>query len=199
MWCECTSVVILSGAQSHPRRVTRRRRPTTKGSLQFSPSRPIAALLSERRAYRSGVSVFDADIADQRSSKLEAGSSFASAGRPLAVPAGTTIPSGECDLMVAAVAATASRATAANPVIVRCLVIRTSCGPERPLVWVTGTSRRFNSNATSMDCANPQTDNEAVPNSKSLLRLGLGHVPTNSKWSANVCVGAHFRLRSDIA
>jgi hypothetical protein len=36
--------------------------------------------------------------------------------------------------MVAAVAATASRATATNPVIVRCLVIRTSCGPERPLV-----------------------------------------------------------------
>ena len=44
----------------------------------------------------------------------------------IVVPAETTIPSGECDLMVAAVAATASRATATNPVIVRCLVTRTS-------------------------------------------------------------------------
>jgi hypothetical protein len=67
--------------------------------------------------------------------------------------------------MVAAVAATASRATATNPVIVRCLVIRTSCGPKAPQLWVTGTSRRFNGNATRIDGANPQTDNEAVPNS----------------------------------
>jgi hypothetical protein len=34
-----------------------------------------------------------------------------------------------------------------------------------PLVWVTGTSPRFNSNATSMDCTKLQTDNEAVSNS----------------------------------
>src|SRR5881392_99082 len=48
------------------------------------------------------------------------------------VPVETRVPSvqGECDLRVAAVAATASRATATNPVIVRCLVIRTSCGPK---------------------------------------------------------------------
>jgi hypothetical protein len=46
-----------------------------------------------------------------------------------------TMPSveGECDLMLAAVAATASRATATNPAIVRCLVMRTSyCGPYAP-------------------------------------------------------------------
>jgi hypothetical protein len=174
MWCGCTSVIILSCAQPRPRRpVTRKRRPTAKGSLQFSPSRPIAAVLGERRAYCSGVSVFEADIADQRSSKLAVGDSFASTVTPFnaVVPAETTMPSveGECDLMLAAVAATASRATATNPVIVRCLVTRTSLlllWSQRPLVWVTGTSLRFNSNATSMDCANPHTDNEAVPNSE---------------------------------
>ena len=109
--------------------------PNYQGSITIFAS-PIAAALGVRRAYRSGVSVFEADIADQRSSKLAAGRSFASTVRPfdIVVPAETTVPSGECDLMVAAVAATASRATAANPVIVRCLVIRTSCGPERPLV-----------------------------------------------------------------
>ena len=51
------------------------------------------------------------------------------------VPVETTMPSVEveCDLMLAAVAATASRATATNPVIVRCLVISTSyCGPKSP-------------------------------------------------------------------
>jgi hypothetical protein len=79
------------------------------------------------------VSVFEADNADQRSSKLAAGSSFASTERAfdIVVPAEMIRPSveGECDdLMVAADAATASRATATNPVIVRCLVIRTSCG-----------------------------------------------------------------------
>ncbi len=37
---------------------------------------------------------------------------------------------------------------------------------QSPLVWVTGTSRRFNSNPISMDCANPHTDNEAVSNSE---------------------------------
>ena len=31
---------------------------------------------------------------------------------------------------------------------------------DRPLVWVTGTSLRFNSDATRFDCANPQTDTE---------------------------------------
>jgi hypothetical protein len=75
------------------------------------------------------VSVFEADNADQRSSKLAVGSSFASTF-DIVVPAETIGPSveGECDLMVAADAATASKATATNPVIVRCLVIRTSCG-----------------------------------------------------------------------
>jgi hypothetical protein len=128
----------------------------------------------ERCAQR--VSVVEADIADQRSSKLAVGRLFASTVRSfnIVVPVETIMPSvsGECDLMVAAVAATASRATATNPVIVRCLVIRTSyCGAKAPLVWVTGTSRRFNSNARSMDCANPHTDNEAVPNSN---RTGIG-------------------------
>jgi len=116
-------------------RVTRKRRRTATGPLSFSPGRPIAAALGERRAYCSGASVFEAGIADQRSSKLAVGSSFASTVRPfiLAVPAGTEIPSipGECDLMLTAVAATASRATATNPVIVRCLVISTSyCSPK---------------------------------------------------------------------
>src|SRR6476646_6450416 len=76
-------------------------------------------------------------IADQRSSKSAAGSLFASTAGSFnnVVPAETTTPSvqGECDRMVAAVAATASRATATNPVIVRCFVIRTSSGPQRPL------------------------------------------------------------------
>ena len=206
MWCECTSVIILSCAQQHPRPVTRKRRPTTKGSLQFSPGSPIAALLGERRAYCSGVSVFDADIADQRSSKLAVGNSFASTVTPFnaVVPAETTMPSveGECDLMLAAVAATASRATATNPVIVRCLVTRTSLlllWSQRPLVWVTGTSRRFNSNATKYGLCESADGQRSCPKFKSLLRLGLGHVPTNSKWSANVCVGAHSGLRPDIA
>jgi hypothetical protein len=93
-------------------------------------------VLSERRAYRSGVSVVEADIADQRSSKLAGESLFASTARSfnIVVPGATTMPSVQdaCDLMVAAVAATASRATATNPVIVRCLVIRTSSGPKAP-------------------------------------------------------------------
>ena len=108
--------------------------PNYQGSIAILVS-PIAAVLGERRAYRSGVSVFEADIADQRSSKLAAGRSFASTVRPfdIVVPAETTVPSGECDLMVAAVAATASRATAANPVIVRCLVIRNLLWSRTPL------------------------------------------------------------------
>jgi hypothetical protein len=89
----------------------------------------------ERCAQR--VSVVEADIADQRSSKLAVGRLFASTVRSfnIVVPVETIMPSvsGECDLMVAAVAATASRATATNPVIVRCLVIRTSyCGAKAP-------------------------------------------------------------------
>jgi hypothetical protein len=82
------------------------------------------------------VSVAEADIADQRSSKLAVASLFASTVKPsVVVPVETTILSveRECDLMLAAVAATASRATATNPVIVRCLVISTSyCGPKAP-------------------------------------------------------------------
>jgi hypothetical protein len=83
------------------------------------------------------VPVVEEDIADQRSSKLAVGSSFASTLRPfdIVVPAETTMPSveGECDFMVAADAATASKATATNPVIVRCLVMRTSySGPNAP-------------------------------------------------------------------
>jgi hypothetical protein len=83
------------------------------------------------------VSVVEEDIADQRSSKLAVGSLFASTVKSfnIGVPAETTMPSveGECDLMLAAVAATASKATATNPVIVRCLVISTSCyGPDAP-------------------------------------------------------------------
>jgi hypothetical protein len=134
MWCGCTSVIILSCAQRHPRPVMRKHRRTAKGPLQFSPGSPIAAVLSEGRAYRSAVSVVEDDIADQRSSKLAAGSLFASTVRPLniVVPE-ATMPSvqGEWDLMVTAVAATTSRATATNPVIVRCFVTRTSyCGPK---------------------------------------------------------------------
>ena len=65
-----------------------------------------------------------ANIADQRSSKSAVGSLFASTGRPF----NKVVPSvqGKCDLMAAPVAATVSRATATNPVIVRCFVIRTS-------------------------------------------------------------------------
>jgi hypothetical protein len=167
MWCVRASV-FLSCAQPYLCSVTRMRRPTAKGPLQLSPSRPIAAALSERRAYCSGVSVVE-DIADQRSSKLAVGSSFASTVRPfdMVVPAETAMLSveGECDLMVAADAATASRATATNPVIVRCFVIRTSCGPESPLGWVRGTSRRFNGNATSLIERIYRSDNEVVPNS----------------------------------
>jgi hypothetical protein len=111
--------------------------PTVKGPLQFLPGRPIVAVPSECRAYRSAVPVVEEDIADQRSSKLAVGSSFASTLRPfdIVVPAETTMPSveGECDFMVAADAATASKATATNPVIVRCLVMRTSySGPNAP-------------------------------------------------------------------
>jgi hypothetical protein len=167
MWCGCTSVIILSCAQPHPRPVMRKRRPTTKGPLQFPPTSPIAAVLSEGRAYRSAVSVVEEDIADQRSSKLAVGSSFASTVRPfdIVVPAETTTPSeGACDLMVTVVAATASRATATNPVIVRCLVNRTSCGPESPLAWVTGTSRRFNGKTRSTDCTDPTTKLSRIKN-----------------------------------
>ena len=65
-----------------------------------------------------------ANIADQRSSKSAVGSLFASTVRPF----NEVVPSvqGKCDLMAAPVAATVSRATATNPVIVRCFVIRTS-------------------------------------------------------------------------
>jgi hypothetical protein len=83
------------------------------------------------------VSVAEAANADQRSTKLAVESLFASTVSPfgIVVLAETTMPSveGECDLMLAAVAAAASRATATNPVIVRCLVMRTSyCGPNAP-------------------------------------------------------------------
>jgi len=129
----CHSIPICRFPHPRPDRATAS--PNYQGSIAILAS-PIAAVLAVRRAYRSGASVFEADIADQRSSKLAVGRSFTSTVRPfdIVVPAETTVPSGECDLMVAAVAATASRATATNPVIVRCLVIRTSCGPERPLV-----------------------------------------------------------------
>ncbi|MEH2589070.1 hypothetical protein V1273_002909 [Bradyrhizobium sp. AZCC 1721] len=182
MSCVRTSVFILSCAQPHLCSVTRRRRPTAKGPLQLSPSRPIAAALSERRAYCSGVSVVEEDIADQRSSKLAVGSSFASTVRPfdMVVPAETAMLSveGECDLMVAADAATASRATATNPVIVRCFVIRTSCGPESPLGWVRGTSRRFNGKAKSVDCVFPQIGQLSCPEFKLLTRHScIGECP----------------------
>ena len=90
------------------------------------PSRPTAATLGEHRDYCSGVLVFGADIAEQRSSKLAVGV-FASTGKPfdVVVPSETAVE-GACVLTLAAVAATASRATATNPVIVRCFVIRTS-------------------------------------------------------------------------
>jgi hypothetical protein len=71
------------------------------------------------------VPVFEADIADQRSSKLAVGV-FASTGKPFDVVPAETAVEGACVLTLAAVAATASRATATNPVIVRCFVIRTS-------------------------------------------------------------------------
>jgi hypothetical protein len=107
--------------------------PTCQDPLLFSPS-PIAAVPGEGRAYRSTVSVAEADIADQRSSKLAAASLFAWPVKPfnIVAPMEATLPSvaGARDLMLAAVAAAASRAIAANPVIVRCLVISTSyCGP----------------------------------------------------------------------
>jgi hypothetical protein len=123
--CGCTSVIILLCAQLQPRRVTPKRSPTAKARLQL-PSSPIAAALGEHQAYCSGVPVFEADIADQRSSKLAVGLS-ASTGKPfdVVVPAETAVE-GACVLTLAAVAATASRATATNPVIVRCFVIRTS-------------------------------------------------------------------------
>ena len=68
--------------------------PNYQGSITIFAS-PIAAALGVRRAYRSGVSVFEDDIADQRSSKLAAGRSFASTMRPfdIVVPAETTVPS----------------------------------------------------------------------------------------------------------
>jgi hypothetical protein len=74
------------------------------------------------------VSVFEAAIADQRSSKLAVGA-FASTVRPfVVVPEETTMPSvkGPCVRMLAAVAAIVSSAIATNPEIVRCFVIRTS-------------------------------------------------------------------------
>ena len=83
------------------------------------------------------MSVVEADIADHRSSKLAAGMLSVSTVwlLDIFVPVETRMPSvqGECDLRVAAVAATASRATATNPVIVRCLVIRTSYCGAKPL------------------------------------------------------------------
>jgi hypothetical protein len=163
MWCGCTSVIILLCAQFNRASVMRKRRPIAKDSLQFSPS-PTAAALSEYRAYCSGVPVFEADIADQRSSKLAAGV-LVSTSKPFGVivPAETAVE-GSCVLTLAAVAATASRATATNPVIVRCFVIRTSYGGP-PLAWVMGILRRFNGDAIITDCANPKTDNEAVPSS----------------------------------
>jgi hypothetical protein len=100
--------------------------PDCQGSICNLPSSPIAAALGEHQAYCSGVPVFEADIADQRSSKLAVGLS-ASTGKPfdVVVPVETAVE-GACVLTLAAVAATASRATATNPVIVRCFVIRTS-------------------------------------------------------------------------
>src|SRR4030095_210366 len=97
--------------------------------------RPIAAALGERRTYCSGVSVFEAAIADQRSSKLAVGV-FASTVRPfVVVPEETTLPSvkGPCVRMLATVAAIVSSAIATNPVIVRCFVIRTSYTGPKPL------------------------------------------------------------------
>jgi len=66
-----------------------------------------------------------AEIADQRSSKLVA-----------IVPAEATMPSvvGECDRVVEMAATTAIRATATNPVILLCFVMRTSYGPKPILV-----------------------------------------------------------------
>jgi len=57
----------------------------------------------------------------------------------------TAMPSaeGECDLMVTAVAATATRATATNPVIVRCFVNGTSWFRKPPWGGSRGISRRF--------------------------------------------------------
>lgn len=174
MWCGCTSVIILSCAQPHPRRVTQKRRSIAKRSLQLGKQAGCGAI-GERGACAQRVSVVEAEIADQRSSKLAAGTVFASTMWPIGVvvPVASTMPSvpGACDLMVAAVAATASRATVTNPVIVRCLVIGTSCGPKAPQSWVTGTTRRFNSNATRINCAIHRSDNDRVPNSNRCSRL----------------------------
>jgi len=168
MRCGSTSVSMLScAAAPAPRHA--KASPNCEGSITIFAKAPDYGDTWRTSSLCSAVSVVEVDIADQRSSKLAAGSVLASTVRSfnMVVPGETTKPSVQvaCDLMVAAVAATASRATATNPVIVRCLVIRTSCGPKAPQLWVTGTSRRFNGNATRMDCANPQTDNEAVPNS----------------------------------
>ena len=168
MWCKCTSVFILSCATASALRRAKAS-PNCEGSITIFAKAPDYGDTWRTSSLCSAVSVVEVDIADQRSSKLAAGSVLASTVRSfnMVVPGETTKPSVQvaCDLMVAAVAATASRATATNPVIVRCLVIRTSCGPKAPQLWVTGTSRRFNGNATRIDGANPQTDNEAVPNS----------------------------------
>jgi hypothetical protein len=69
-----------------------------------------------------------AEIADQRSSKSAAGALFGSL-RAFLMPS----IQGEGDRTVMAVAATASTATARNPVIVRGFVIRTSRLPEPSL------------------------------------------------------------------
>lgn len=177
MWCGCTSVSMLSCAQPHPRRVTRQRRPITRDSLQFPPS-PTAAALGEHRAYCSGEPVLEADIADQRSSKLAVGA-FASTGWSfdVVVPSGTAVE-GACVLTLAAVAATASRATATNPVIVRCFVIRTSCGGP-PLAWVMGILRRFNRDATIMDCVNSQIRERSCSKFRWPLRPASGRESVN--------------------
>src|SRR5215207_3279044 len=119
---------------------------------------------------RSAVSVVGgkAGSADQRSSKLAVGNLFA---LPFSnVVPETAMPSvqGECDLMAAALAATASRVTVTKPVIVRCF-IRTSSGPQSPLFVVTGTSRRFNGDATSIDHENARRGQRSYPTFKMLL------------------------------
>jgi hypothetical protein len=167
----------MSCTQPHPRPVTRKHRPTAKGPLQFSPGSPITAVPGERRAYRSAVPVVEEDIADQRSSKLAVGGPFASTLRPfdIVVPAEMPSVEGACDFMVAADAATASRPTATNPVIVRCFVMRTSySGPNAPWCWVTGTARRFNSNATSMDLRESSDGQRSCPKFSSSV---LSYVP----------------------
>lgn len=77
-----------------------------------------------------------AEIGDQRSLKSLAGSASVSETTTLSVR-------GRCDLIVAAVAVTASRVTAKNPVIVRCFVMWNLLGSAMPhLTWVTGTFAR---------------------------------------------------------